>query len=134
MQAARASAHVCLSPLRCRSPTPVSARVSARQLAIIEDGPPVQVEEMYAHERYQPLKGWGHMWPGHFLPTDRVSHWGDRSGKPGGMVGMDFEAVAPKLPEGWAWRGEWRVQVRCRLPPGSGVLLLPLMVMASAPA
>jgi hypothetical protein len=111
--ACRASLHsLPASPLPNRSPTPGSARVSARQLAIIEDGPPVVVDEIYEHERYQPIKGWGHQWPGHFLPSDRVSHWGDRSGRPGGMMGMEFDSVAPRLPEGWMWRGEWRVQVR----------------------
>lgn len=28
-------------------------------------------------------RGWGHTWPGHFLPSDRVGHWSDRHGKPG---------------------------------------------------
>lgn len=38
-------------------------------------------------------RGWGHNWPGHFLPSDRVGHWSDRQGKPGGMASMDFEQV-----------------------------------------
>jgi len=41
--------------------------------------------EVFEHERVQPLRGWGHTWPGHFLPSDKVGHWGDRQGAPGGM-------------------------------------------------
>lgn len=31
--------------------------------------PPRQVFE---NQRLQPFRGWGHSWPGHFLPTDKV--------------------------------------------------------------
>jgi hypothetical protein len=66
--------------------------------------------EIFEHERNQPFRGWGHSWPGHFLPSDRVGHWGDRWGRPGGPMSMLFEKVAPHLPDGWAWaEEEWRV-------------------------
>lgn len=28
--------------------------------------------EVFEHERVQPFRGWGHTWPGHFLPSDKV--------------------------------------------------------------
>ena len=30
---------------------------------------------MFENERFLPFRGWGHEWPGHLLPTDRVGHW-----------------------------------------------------------
>ena len=45
---------------------------------------------------------WGHTWPGHFLPSDRVGHWCDRMGGPAGPANMSFDQVAPRLPnDGW---------------------------------
>jgi hypothetical protein len=35
-------------------------------------------EEVFENERFQPFRGWGHLWPGHFLPSDKVGHWSDR--------------------------------------------------------
>lgn len=62
---------------------------------------------MFENERVSPFKGgWGHDWPGHFLPTDRVGHWSDRSGGPGGAASMNFSSVAPKLSKassGWVF-------------------------------
>ncbi len=46
-------------------------------------------------------RGWGHTWPGHFLPSDRVGHWSDMNGGPGGSASMIFEQVEPQLPPGW---------------------------------
>jgi hypothetical protein len=70
------------------------------------------VSEVYEHERVQPFRGWGHSWPGHFLPSDRVGHWGDRWGRPGGPMSMLFEKVVPRLPGGWEWtEDEWRVDM-----------------------
>ncbi len=68
--------------------------------------------EVYEHERVQPFRGWGHSWPGHFLPSDRVGHWGDRYGRPGGPTSMLFEKVVPRLPRGWEWaEDEWHVDM-----------------------
>ena len=61
---------------------------------------PVQ-EEIFENERYQPFKGWGHGWPGNFLPTDRVGHWSHRDGTPGKSASMAFSTVAPKVPKVW---------------------------------
>ena len=55
--------------------------------------------ELFENERCQPFRGWGHTWPGHFLPTDRVGHWSNRDGGPGGKASMSFRSVAPKLPQ-----------------------------------
>lgn len=57
---------------------------------------PVQ-EEVFENERFQPFKGWGHNWPGHFLPTDKIGHWSHRDGTPGKAASMAFSTVAPKL-------------------------------------
>lgn len=60
-------------------------------------------EEVFENERFQPFKGWGHGWPGNFLPTDKVGHWSHRNGTPGKAASMAFSTVAPKLPKGWSW-------------------------------
>lgn len=52
----------------------MQARTALKHLPM----PQVVVEEVFENERFQPFRGWGHMWPGHFLPSDRVGHWGDR--------------------------------------------------------
>lgn len=66
----------------------------------------------------QPFRGWGHSWPGHFLPTDRVSHWTLREtmDERGQLVirasSQLFNEVAPTLPEGWYWvEDTWHVDV-----------------------
>lgn len=56
-------------------------------------------EEVFENERFQPFKGWGHGWPGHFLPTDKVGHWSQRNATQGKAASMAFSAVAPKLPK-----------------------------------
>lgn len=57
-------------------------------------------EELFENERVSPFKGgWGHDWPGHFLPTDKVGHWSIREGTPAGSNSMNFSSVAPKLPK-----------------------------------
>ncbi|GLI62684.1 hypothetical protein VaNZ11_005360 [Volvox africanus] len=74
--------------------------------------PALVVEEVFENERFQPFRGWGHMWPGHFLPSDRVGHWSDRQGKPGGSASMVFEQVVPQLPPGWRWlEDDWQVDL-----------------------
>ncbi|GIL48686.1 hypothetical protein Vafri_5151 [Volvox africanus] len=74
--------------------------------------PALVVEEVFENERFQPFRGWGHMWPGHFLPSDRVGHWSDRQGKPGGSASMVFEQVVPQLPSGWRWlEDDWQVDL-----------------------
>lgn len=63
------------------------------------------------HSPPQPLRGWGHSWPGHFLPTDPVHHYS----RADGFTSADFEEVAPHLPGGWAWvEPEWRIDMRGR--------------------
>jgi hypothetical protein len=70
-------------------------------------GPPVWlpaggvvVDELFENERRQPFRGWGHSWPGHFLPTDPVGHWCRQSGRSAGR-GTSFEENVPPVPEGW---------------------------------
>lgn len=75
-----------------------------------EPGP--RLEEVFENERAQPFRGWGHTWPGHFLPTDRVGHWSARSGAPGGRDSMSFCSVAPRLRPGYEWEEEkWHVDL-----------------------
>merc|ERR1719248_567890 len=53
------------------------------------------VEEVFENQRYQPFRGWGSLWPGHFLPTD-CGKWSDRIGLPKvGTQSQMFELVAP---------------------------------------
>lgn len=55
-------------------------------------------EEVFENERFQPFRGWGHSWPGHFLPTDRVGHWSQRNVDPQNPVDASkFDNVAPIL-------------------------------------
>ena len=65
-------------------------------MALLTTAGPVE-EEVFENERFQPFRGWGHNWPGHFLPTDKVGHWSHRDGTPGKSASMAFSAVAPKL-------------------------------------
>lgn len=41
--------------------------------------------ELFENERYQPLRGWGHSWPGHLMPGD-CSHWSARDGAASSMA------------------------------------------------
>ena len=59
---------------------------------------PVEAE-VFENERFLPFRGWGHQWPGHLLPTDRVGHWSLRGDGPSGAESMDFHNVAPGLRE-----------------------------------
>ena len=54
---------------------------------------------MFENERYVPFRGWGHTWPGHFLPTDRVGHWSLRGDRTDGPDGAEFNAIAPDVKE-----------------------------------
>jgi hypothetical protein len=69
---------------------------------LLRPGGGVVVEEVFENERWQPFRGWGHLWPGHFLPTDPVRHWCDRFGRSVGR-GLAFQENAPALPPGWTW-------------------------------
>lgn len=71
------------------------------------------VEVLYENQRLQPFRGWGHTWPGHFLPTDRAMRW-SRCDADGNDVdaSQELEEVAPKLPEGWRWvEAEWQLDL-----------------------
>ena len=70
----------------------------AEQGLVLSSAGPV-MEEIFENERMSAFLVWGHSWPGHFLPTDRVGHWSQRDGAPGGKESMFFVNVAPTLPE-----------------------------------
>jgi len=63
------------------------------------------VESIFENERLQPFRGWGHTWPGHFLPTDRVLHWStnDPGEQPDSLSSQEIKEVAPLPPPGWRW-------------------------------
>jgi hypothetical protein len=63
------------------------------------------VESIFENERLQPFRGWGHTWPGHFLPTDRVLHWStnDPGEEPDALASQEIKEVAPLPPPGWRW-------------------------------
>ncbi|PSC69312.1 hypothetical protein C2E20_7167 [Micractinium conductrix] len=69
------------------------------------------IEEVFENQRLQPFRGWGHTWPGHFLPTDKVNHWSRREHDNFPLIaGPEFGAIAPPLPEGWQWCEEaWHI-------------------------
>ncbi|KAL4855216.1 hypothetical protein ACK3TF_004204 [Chlorella vulgaris] len=71
------------------------------------------IEECFENQRLQPFRGWGHTWPGHFLPTDKVNRWSRREHENFPVLaGSDFQAIAPPLPEGWQWCEEkWHVDL-----------------------
>eukprot|EP00887_Chlorella_sp_A99_P003923 scaffold11.g3923.t1 len=77
------------------------------------------VEEIFENQRLQPFRGWGHTWPGHFLPTDRVSRWTVREQlipETGQIIirgsSQVFSEVAPGLPEGWLWvEDSWALDI-----------------------
>ncbi|GAB4822484.1 hypothetical protein N2152v2_009530 [Parachlorella kessleri] len=78
--------------------------------------PYVVTAEVFENQRLQPFRGWGHTWPGHFLPHDKVHHWSLRE-LPGLMVvaGEFREEVTIKPPEGWHWLEEdWRLDMSGR--------------------
>ena len=64
-----------------------------------QEDPDVVQEEVFENERFQPFRLWGHSWPGHFLPSDRVGHWSDKYGLPSNESNMFFEQVGT-LPRG----------------------------------
>ena len=75
--------------------------------------------EVYENERFQPFRGWGSTWPGHFLPTDGCGKWSTRDFQPKGPSNMVFELVAPPLPPGFDWLEEsWAVD-RSGVPSGA---------------
>jgi hypothetical protein len=75
--------------------------------------------EVYENERFQPFRGWGSTWPGHFLPTDGCGKWSTRDFEPKGPSNMVFELVAPPLPPGFDWLEEsWAVD-RSGVPSGA---------------
>ncbi|GJP54206.1 hypothetical protein CLOM_g13301 [Closterium sp. NIES-68] len=57
-------------------------------------------EEMYENQRYQPMMGWGSLWPGHLMPGD-----------PARFSALDLSRACADLPEacprGWAWVDAW---------------------------
>ncbi|CAI5962204.1 unnamed protein product [Closterium sp. NIES-65] len=65
-----------------------------------EDAEEEVEEEMYENQRYQPMLGWGSLWPGHFMPGD-----------PARFSALDLSHACQDLPEacprGWAWVGAW---------------------------
>mmetsp|Transcript_32521 Transcript_32521/g.92225 ORF Transcript_32521/g.92225 Transcript_32521/m.92225 type:complete len:1170 (-) Transcript_32521:1244-4753(-) len=62
---------------------------------------------IFENERYQPIRGWGHTWPGHFMPRD-FSHWSTLSDD----SSMVFADVCPTLPDGYGWvDAEWTVDM-----------------------
>ena len=80
-------------------------------------------EEVFENERLQPFRGWGHTWPGHFLPTDKVHRWTQRDDCSQGptpsvtVTSQHFRKAAPRLPDGWQWvESAWQLDL-------SGVLI-----------
>jgi hypothetical protein len=79
-----------------------------------DDEPPLR--ELFENERRQAW-GWGHAYPGSFLPSDRIGHWSDREGRPGGNASSRPSRVsAAHPPDGWAWApgSRWRLDVSGR--------------------
>jgi Integral peroxisomal membrane peroxin len=72
------------------------------------------VESLFENERLQPFRGWGHTWPGHFLPTDRVLHWStnDPGEEPDSVTSQQIKDVAPLPPPGWRWvEAKWHLDL-----------------------
>ncbi|KAK9803004.1 hypothetical protein WJX73_009310 [Symbiochloris irregularis] len=90
----------------------IANRTDSAALDDVDEQVP-RLEEMYEHERYSPFTlAWGHRYPGYFLPTDKVGHWGVLNGKDAGKDLSKFDEVAPKLPKGWKWlEDEWLVDM-----------------------
>ncbi|BDA46025.1 probable Tectonin beta-propeller repeat-containing protein 1 at N-terminal half [Coccomyxa sp. Obi] len=92
-------------------PRPASFTSQTSSMIEAEEIGPVEAE-VFENERFLPFRGWGHQWPGHLLPTDRVGHWSLRGDVPSGAESMDFHNVAPKLREGWEWLEEdWHIDM-----------------------
>lgn len=65
------------------------------------------VEVVYENQRLQPFRGWGHSWPGHFLPTDKILHWSLRDSYGDDIAtSQSIDDVAPGLPPRWRWAEE----------------------------
>ena len=91
---------------------------------------------VFENERYQPIRGWGHTWPGHFMPRD-YSHWSIETDESSmvrhcltidgwatcflsadsnmcsGMLHVQvFRDVCPALPDGYHWVDEeWAIDM-----------------------
>jgi hypothetical protein len=79
-----------------------------------DDEPPLR--ELFENERKQAW-GWGHSYPGSFLPSDRLGRWSDREGRPGGAASARPDSVAAaQPPPGWAWAraSRWRLDITGR--------------------
>ena len=80
-----------------------------------DDGEP-PLQELYENERRQAW-GWGSSFPGSFLPSDRIGHWSDRDGRPGGNASArPVRVAAASPPPGWTWApgSRWRLDVTGR--------------------
>lgn len=74
-----------------------------------EDTRVVVEEEVFENERFQPFRGWGSLWPGHFLPSDRIGRFGDR------QVGCSLKHIRVSCLQASIMSSE--VRVKCaRLP------------------
>lgn len=72
------------------------------------------VESVFENERLQPFRGWGHTWPGHFLPTDATSHWSLMNPATGvdTVYSQSLAQVVPQLPPGWRWvEPDWHLDL-----------------------
>ncbi|GMH45723.1 hypothetical protein BSKO_13686 [Bryopsis sp. KO-2023] len=81
-----------------------------------KEDPTIVVESVFENERLQPFRGWGHSWPGHFLPTDKCRHWSLQNPNSETVTtGMIFEEIECKLPDGWTWDdAEWKIDLSGR--------------------
>ena len=64
---------------------------------LLQPCPPTRLPAPPRPPRPQPFRGWGHTWPGHFLPTDRVNHWSRRCAGLRLGLGSDDGRTAPAL-------------------------------------
>ena len=108
-QAARSQASQSTVPPAGQGQVHVSTSVAAAADSVAAPERPaylpaagIVVEQMFENERRQPIRGWGHTWPGHFLPTDPVGHWCNAAGECINR-GTSFAENAPATPKGWAW-------------------------------
>ena len=72
------------------------------------------VESIFENERLQPFRGWGHSWPGHFLPTDKELHWSVMDLNTGSQLAysQELSKVVPRVPQGWRWvEEEWHLDL-----------------------
>lgn len=71
--------------------------------AMLQPAGGVVVDEVFENERWQPIWGWGHSWPGHFLPTDPCRRWCRRGAEtPWRAEGVNHIDELP-APDGWVW-------------------------------